>query len=113
TRTWRHPPVRTLCAASRQARRQNRARSTARTEIDLIAARRRRRGGGARRGAAALRCALPTWLAAIGAENRIADGAGANSISGGRRSASAKMVGADRKTAAPAHRARLGRQSGA
>src|SRR6516162_6445506 len=113
TGAWRYDSVRALRAANRRARRQSRARSAARTKIAVVEARWRQGGGGARRSAAAIRRALPARLAAAGAQNRITGGAGANSLSVGRANASAKMVGADRKTAAPAHRARLGWQFGA
>src|SRR6516165_12231174 len=107
TGAWRYDPVRALRAACRRARRQGRARSAAGAKIAVVAARWRHRRGGARRSATAIRRALPARLAAAGAQNRIAGSAGANTLSIGRPRASAKMVGTDRKTAAPAHRARL------
>ncbi len=54
-----------------------------------------------------IRRALSARQPAARVEDRTGDGAGANSLSLGRRSASRQMVGADRRAAAAAHRHRL------
>ena len=76
------------------------------------AARRRRDRHRARGGAAAtIRRALSAGQLAARVQDRAGDGAGGYSLSLGRRRASGKMVGADRRAGAAADRARLGRQS--
>ena len=75
------------------------------------AARGRRDRHRTRSGAAAVRRALSAGLFAAGVQDRAGDGAGGYSLFVGRRRASGKMVGADRRARAAADRVRLGRQS--